>query len=409
MVKLYDILIKERLCDVPFSNKKCVDPLSLLAIGSSLVSGFTGSMAQEDANRTNRQIARENREWQSEENQKNRDYATLMFDKENEYKSPANQRKLLEQAGYNPYLFGNDYSASGASASTPTMSSAPDSARVNAVNPLQGVNEGLQGFARFMQIGNESLQVESNVDLQRMKSLESLADVMIKVYNNMGQKGLDQFNETYAPYIKSLNFSGSPAERRLNAELLTMESQAAYNDLKTQIYERFGAQKAEREMEILQHQPDLMLAEIEKYKSGAMLDYASAHRVGSEIARNLAESGFFNAQAVQINTLLPYLSTQFQLTLGSLGMDYLTKKADFDLNEYVREWQSSDKAKAARKRTRGMQSDVNIVGAFMDGFVSKIPNGLLQGGFNTKSVRSSSVSGSIEDITPELIMNRIGF
>ena len=40
---------------------------------------------------------------QKEENQKNRDFALEMWNRQNEYNSPSNQRKLLEAGGYNPH------------------------------------------------------------------------------------------------------------------------------------------------------------------------------------------------------------------------------------------------------------------------------------------------------------------
>ena len=63
-----------------------MDPISTgIAVGGSLING----LLQGDQNR-------KNREWQSKENQKARDYNTMMWEKNNAYNDPATNGKTTK-------------------------------------------------------------------------------------------------------------------------------------------------------------------------------------------------------------------------------------------------------------------------------------------------------------------------
>ncbi|MBD5257994.1 MAG: hypothetical protein HDS52_04815 [Barnesiella sp.] len=81
---------------------------ALIGAAGSLFGGILGSASQNSTNKTNLQIAREtnkaNRENQEYQNQWNLE----MWNKQNEYNSPAAQRSRLEAAGLNPVTNGLD-------------------------------------------------------------------------------------------------------------------------------------------------------------------------------------------------------------------------------------------------------------------------------------------------------------
>ena len=148
---------------------------------------------------------------QREENQKNRDFQREMWEKTNEWNSPANQRKLLEDANYNPYLYGNDYQGSGASVpASPAISPLP-----SIQNPMIAANDIYSRQTSLLQQGQ---QIESNVELQKMKALGEVSDIMIKLYKEGGQSQVDEFMKNYAPYLKALNFEGSYYQQRIQKD-----------------------------------------------------------------------------------------------------------------------------------------------------------------------------------------------
>jgi len=105
-----------------------MDPVigaSLIGAGTSLLSGLFGSSAQSSANAANLQIARENREWQES-----------MWNKQNEYNTPAAQIERMKSAGLNPALMysqGNPGNASNPPSSPATPQMQPITGFANAV------------------------------------------------------------------------------------------------------------------------------------------------------------------------------------------------------------------------------------------------------------------------------------
>ena len=117
------------------------EPLSLGAAaimgGAGLLSGIGSLFGQKSANDTNLMIAQQNREWQTDENQKNRDFSERMWNLQNQYNTPASMMKRYEEAGLNPYLIGSSggsgIGAAGA-ASSPSPVSAPNMPNIQPLN-----------------------------------------------------------------------------------------------------------------------------------------------------------------------------------------------------------------------------------------------------------------------------------
>lgn len=211
LLTLENSYIPQKKCDpLTASAAASIAPAAINTVGS-LVSSLFGQSSQK------------------EENAINRGFAVEMFNRANEYNSPKNQRKLLEEGGYSPYLF-ND---------TAPFSTAGNTLSPNAA-PLPTFQNPMQGSMQLLQQG---LQIEANADLQRMKSLETLSDIMIKLYKEGGQSQLDDFMQKFAPVFDSLNWSGSHAESYFN-EFLADEKSKRYNldmnSLKTELETEFA-------------------------------------------------------------------------------------------------------------------------------------------------------------------------
>lgn len=89
---------------------------ALITGGSSLLGGILGSKAQDKANKTNLQIARETNALNYKMFQEQNAYNKDMWDLNNEYNDPSNQVQRLLSAGINPYLSGDVTSGSSSSA-----------------------------------------------------------------------------------------------------------------------------------------------------------------------------------------------------------------------------------------------------------------------------------------------------
>lgn len=130
-----------------------------LSAGSSIAGNAMNKHSVDRTNETNMQIAQMNNEWsekmmekqmayntemnQTQFNQAKElqdiqnDFQSEMWNKTNEYNSPENQRKRLEQAGLNPYIMMSGGSAGTATAMNGSSASAGGSSGVGLPSPSQ--------------------------------------------------------------------------------------------------------------------------------------------------------------------------------------------------------------------------------------------------------------------------------
>lgn len=203
--------------DVRLLNVQKRDPLTALAIGSSIAGGIGSLISGNSANETNIRLARESREWQSNENQLNRDWQEAMWNKQNEYNTPANQRKLAEEAGYNPYLLGAQNLNSGAgSAGSPSMVSPPSTAHVNPVNPLGAVSDTVSSLLPMIQ---QQQQIEANVEQQHAKTLETVYRTAFDAYSKGGVSAYNNVMQSMAPLLDRIDWNGSTLEKQLHESI----------------------------------------------------------------------------------------------------------------------------------------------------------------------------------------------
>lgn len=120
----------------------------------------------------NRNIAQNqmNNEFNAQEAQKARDFQLQMWNRQNEYNSPANQRRLLAEGGYNPYLgYDSNTSVAGSTGST----SQAQAAAPLSVNPEVYSNLGSQLGRAAQMVYEESQSNAMTQNLQSQKDVNS--------------------------------------------------------------------------------------------------------------------------------------------------------------------------------------------------------------------------------------------
>lgn len=148
-----------------------IDPLSAVGLGLGAVSGVGNIFSSAHSNSQNMKINRMNNEFNAREAEKARQYQTEMWNKTNEWNSPKNVRKRLEDAGYNPYL-GLDSSNVG------TAQSAGSSSPASASSPIQNNPIQFDGFQNALSTAvqmSNSTKV-SNAEVNNLQGQKGLAD-----------------------------------------------------------------------------------------------------------------------------------------------------------------------------------------------------------------------------------------
>ena len=148
-----------------------LDPLSAVGLGLGAASGIGNIFSSSHSNSQNMKINRMNNEFNAREAEKARQYQTEMWNKTNEWNSPKNIRKRLEEAGYNPYL-GLDSSNVGTAQSVGSSSSA------SAAPPIQNNPIQFDGFQNALSTAvqmSNSTKV-SNAEFDNLQGQKSLSD-----------------------------------------------------------------------------------------------------------------------------------------------------------------------------------------------------------------------------------------
>ena len=143
-----------------------INPLvgaALIQGGSNFVSGLFGASAQDKANKTNLQIARENN-LANQQLQKNQNEWNLQqWERENKYNSASSQKQRLLDAGYNPALAAGQVATG--SATSNQLQSAPytpnQQVQVQPVNYMQGIGNAANDFVNsYLNMSMNKAQIE---------------------------------------------------------------------------------------------------------------------------------------------------------------------------------------------------------------------------------------------------------
>ena len=317
------------------------------AVGG-IVSGVGNIISANSANKANKQIAAENRRWQTKENQLNRDWEEKMWQAQNEYNTPSAMMSRYKAAGLNPYLVGDGSPSVGAAASagTPSMVGAP-----NQPNMIPADVSGFGvGISSAVQTYLQAKSIDANVANQEAQTANTFAETYAKLIDSMGYKDASNVMQKIAPLFSHGDLN-SPLVRRLQANALRAEAESEMSRLNYDIAERFSFQHKEREMEILQHMPDKILSEIEKLNSDVLLNKKSVDELVTRMARNLAEALKLRADATTINALRDYVVNSAMYQSQILSYEQGEGAAEFEGNSGVRMFKVSSEGKSKRAET----------------------------------------------------------
>lgn len=148
--------------------------MGLGSLGSSIIAGGASSVMDMASNaigslingRIQRRTMREQNAFNAQEAQKNRDYQTEMWHKQNEYNTPLAQRQRLKEAGLNPYMMLNGGSTGNAQ-STPQGSQAQGAGLPNAPftfgdKPFGPLGDSLNQYLHDKRQSDLTLNVQAN-------------------------------------------------------------------------------------------------------------------------------------------------------------------------------------------------------------------------------------------------------
>lgn len=194
--------------------------MDIFGIGSAIggvANGIGSIISGNRANKANLKINQMNNDFNREEAQKARNFQVEQWERENAYNTPANQRKRLQEGGYNPYFDAgvNAGSASGVSSTTAATSAS--------AAPQQPVNVDFASPIASLAQAAKMLSEKKNTDIQTMNYTDL---VNSQIWKNIGST--DWRNV-------------SPEARKYNIAMGATAAQLQMNSLKqswsNQVYE----------------------------------------------------------------------------------------------------------------------------------------------------------------------------
>uniref|UniRef100_A0AAU8B7Q0 DNA pilot protein n=1 Tax=Dulem virus 256 TaxID=3145733 RepID=A0AAU8B7Q0_9VIRU len=186
------------------------------AIGG-IAQGLGSAISASKTNKANLKINQMNNDFNREEAQKARNFQVEQWERENAYNTPANQRKRLQEAGYNPYFDAGVNAGSAAGASSTTAATAATAA------PQQPINFDFAGPIALLSQASKMMSEKKNTDMQTMNYTDL---VNSQIWKNIGST--DWRN-------------ASPEARKYNMAMGATAAQLQMNSLKqnwsNQVYE----------------------------------------------------------------------------------------------------------------------------------------------------------------------------
>lgn len=157
-----------------------------------LLDGLFGFGNNKRTNRTNLQIAQETNATNLALAEKQNQWNLEQWNRENEYNSPAHQRDLLLEAGYNPNLYGGDGATAGQLVSAPLANQ-----QAATVNPMPaGLFGGLDDILNPLRLELEKKRLQNDIKKADAEVKKSGAETD-KLYQDMRQA------QEVFPYLKS--------------------------------------------------------------------------------------------------------------------------------------------------------------------------------------------------------------
>lgn len=277
---------------VPISDFKCgaLDFITqpVAALGGSVVSAVGSYLGAKETNKSQERIAKENRQWQSDENQKSRDWEKEMWNEANLYNTPSAQMKRLREAGINPFISGSGgYSNVSQVPSSPGMTGSPSMPVLE--NPLGNAsalfNSGVQGAV-------SSAQISANIANQNAKT----AIDAIKAYTeflNATDGNYKDAKVLLGTLLKPLGYSSKQMDDIMHGQNLNyMQTRIAADRqaLEYNLVHRYGEAKADAELRHIDKLIEKLDSDIVHNKSLNSLNDAQVDELAQRTAKELEET-----------------------------------------------------------------------------------------------------------------------
>ena len=265
---------------------------------------------------------------QAKENEKNRQFALDMWNRENEFNLPQNQIARFQSAGLNPALvYGQGTSTLAAHASTPSTNN-------QFTAPQFDANSALQGYFQSKQLSNETKVAESqeylnNSSANKAQSDAALADMQKEKLSNENKFFLYNYETALESNLQDLEIKKK--QNLISEEEYNIKKQELNKKIEEVRQQKAVADKAEEEVATQkavtgQVQQSILTskAQEDSFRAAAKLSSAEAVK-----ALEQAATEKFNRQKISADIAFTHQNIEYLKKMGA-KTDAEAKKALLD-------------------------------------------------------------------------------
>jgi len=272
------------------------------ALLGSAVSGLFGSKATRDTNTANANIAQQNNAFNAEQNLLQYQRTVDLWNMTNEYNTPANQVKRLQEAGLSPYLAYSN-AAAGGTASQMSPPSAVKAQNYSYQSPLGAVAQVIGNILpQFLQVGilTEKLKQERiNTD-----ALPLILSNRTELLGNQAQSYAAN-NQFIAPMAYSLLDLRNNQSADYRARWNMMDAQSEYLRMRNDVYKATGLDTAKANLGLLRQRIAAMT--FDKQIGAAKLDL-----LRQDLVNNLLRESIYRKQGDIMDRQYNILGQQYK-------------------------------------------------------------------------------------------------
>lgn len=338
-------------------------PIAAGIAAAGAASALGNLFGQSSANKANVKLARETNALQYKMFQEGNAFAAKQQQLANEWNSPINQRKMLEQAGYNPASLNdvNIGAANGASSvGTPSLATPH-------VEPLQYGNlasVALQAYQAFNQAENiKADTVGKNID-NEYKAANYDADLKLKGAQS-GNLDMQSVGQKIKNMVDFASMSSDATARKATADNLVAtaektSSEAKFASIQATLEEIYGPQKAEEIVNNLKKEGSLTEEKIrtEQHQQTFFDNSGKAALKQAEASETTAKANLISANAAALvagkqadkldaetkhqimenNIYAQFGETEAGVKLWSQQLSNMQNYQEYALTEMLRDW-----------------------------------------------------------------------
>lgn len=319
------------------STSFTMDPLiggALISAGGSLLGNLFGNSAQKQANKLTYKMFQEGNQFNREERISAQNWQKQMLDYQNAYNTPLEQRKRMQDAGYNPYLSQIAPNLSAGASSSPQASSA-GAGSIGAYKPdMSGISQAANMLYQSPLQRTQVDKIYSDKELNEAKTIgQTIENAVASGSKEARIKAYQLANDETQHRIDNLEAEKNYKKALTDVTLLDKQAKVIMNSFLTESQQVELLKKYE-ELNNLRLQGKLTDAEVKKTIAQTIREYTNNEidKKNLYILTNTAESTI-KAQNAQNEDLYNQVISRGPDYWDTMNLATLTQQTMWYMNQ----------------------------------------------------------------------------